>query len=119
MLALSKQDYHGKDFFQRSEFRGLLLADYQEAIGEKAFQCVDSLNTNTVSQFSELKSFKEALSKRKLLDKFYKQGGIKQYTAMKKSAMTQRASPDLTLISSYGEGTNIPKTIPIQVVKAN
>ena len=72
MLALSKQDYHGKDFFQRNEFRGLLLADYQEAIGEKAFQCVDQLNTNTVSQFSDLKSFKEALSKRKLLDKFYK-----------------------------------------------
>ena len=64
------------------------MADYQEAIGEKAFQCVDSLNTNTVSQFSELKSFKEALSKRKLLDKFYKQGGIKQYTVMKKTAMT-------------------------------
>jgi hypothetical protein len=53
------------------------LADYQEAIGEKAFQCVDSLNTDTVSQFSNLKSFKEALSKRKLLDKFYKQGGFK------------------------------------------
>lgn len=49
VLAMAKPEYHGKDFFQRKEFRGLLLADYQEAIGEKAFACVDQLNTNTVS----------------------------------------------------------------------
>ena len=49
VLAMAKSEYHGKDFFQRKEFRGLLLADYQEAIGEKAFACVDQLNTNTVS----------------------------------------------------------------------
>ena len=49
MLAMPKPDYHGKDFFQRREFRGLLLADYQEAIGEKAFKCVDQLNSDTVS----------------------------------------------------------------------
>lgn len=41
VLAMAKPEYHGKDFFQRKEFRGLLLADYQEAIGEKAFACVD------------------------------------------------------------------------------
>jgi hypothetical protein len=41
ILAMAKPEYHGKDFFQRNEFRGLILADYQEAIGEKAFQCVD------------------------------------------------------------------------------
>ena len=41
VLSMAKPDYHGKDFFQRKEFRGLLLADYQEAIGEKAFACVD------------------------------------------------------------------------------
>ena len=81
---MAKSEYHGKDFFQRKEFRGLLLADYQEAIGEKAFQCVDQLNTNTVSQFSDLGSFKEALSKRKQLDKFYKHGGIRHYTSMQK-----------------------------------
>ena len=28
LLAMSKPEYHGKDFFQRKEFRGLLLADY-------------------------------------------------------------------------------------------
>lgn len=28
VLAMAKPEYHGKDFFQRTEFRGLLLADY-------------------------------------------------------------------------------------------
>ena len=37
ILAMPKTEYQWKDFFQRSEFRGLLLADYQEAIGDKAF----------------------------------------------------------------------------------
>ena len=42
---MAKQDYFEKDFFQRKEFRGLLLADYQDAIDkDKADQCVDSLN---------------------------------------------------------------------------
>lgn len=41
MLATPKPEFHGKDFFHRSEFRGLLLADYQDAIGENAVACVD------------------------------------------------------------------------------
>lgn len=28
VLAMPKTQYHGKDFFQRADFRGLLLADY-------------------------------------------------------------------------------------------
>ena len=72
VLAMAKPEHHGKDFFQRKEFRGLLLADYQEAIGEKAFACVDSLNTNTVSQFSHLTAFIESLGKKKLQERFYK-----------------------------------------------
>jgi len=28
VLAMPKPEYHGKDFFQRADFRGLLLADY-------------------------------------------------------------------------------------------
>lgn len=71
---MSKPEYQGKDFFQRSDFRGLLLADYQEAIGEKAFDCVEQLNQNTVSKFSTLKSFRESLSRKKTLDRFYKSG---------------------------------------------
>jgi len=41
ILAMPKTQYHGKDFFQRGEFRGLFLADHQDAIGDKAFKCVD------------------------------------------------------------------------------
>ena len=62
MLAMPKPQYHGKDFFQRSEFRGLFLADHQEAIGERAFKCVDSLNQDTVSQFNSIGSFKDSIS---------------------------------------------------------
>ena len=46
---MPKLDYQGKDFFSKQDFRGLLIADYQEAIGNKAFECVDELNNNTVS----------------------------------------------------------------------
>jgi hypothetical protein len=52
ILAMPKTEYQGKDFFWRSEFRGLILADYQEAIGNKAFKCVEDINKSTVSQFS-------------------------------------------------------------------
>lgn len=46
MLAMAKQEYFEKDFFQRKEFRGLLLADYQDALEkDKADMCVDSLNS--------------------------------------------------------------------------
>ena len=41
MLAKPKPEFHGRDFFHRSEFRGLLLADHQEAIGDKAIECVE------------------------------------------------------------------------------
>jgi hypothetical protein len=36
-LAMSKPAYHSRDFFLNKDFRGLFLADHQEAIGEKAF----------------------------------------------------------------------------------
>ena len=72
VLSMAKAEYHGKDFFQRKEFRGLLLADYQEAIGDKAFACVDQLNTNTVSQFSNLRSFRDSNCRQKLQEGFYK-----------------------------------------------
>ena len=56
---MPRPQYHGKDFFQRPEFRGLILADHQEAIGEEAFRCVDSLNQDTVSKFNEIESFRD------------------------------------------------------------
>lgn len=72
VLAMPKPQYHGKDFFQRADFRGLLLADYQQALGDKAFECVQSLNKDTVSKFGQLKSFKDSLNQKKKLENFYK-----------------------------------------------
>ena len=51
----------------------MFLADYQDSIGEKAYECIDQLNRNTVSHFSTLKSFREAISKKQLKEEFYKQ----------------------------------------------
>jgi hypothetical protein len=62
ILAMPKNQYHGKDFFQRAEFRGLFLADHQEALGQKAFNYVDQLNSSTVSKFNNISSFKDSIS---------------------------------------------------------
>lgn len=67
VLAMPKPQYHGKDFFQRHEFRGLFLADHQEAIGERAFKCVDSLNQETVSKFNDITTFKDSISQKKAI----------------------------------------------------
>lgn len=72
MLAKPRPQYHGKDFFQRKEFRGLFLADHQEAIGERAFKCVDSLNQETVTQFNQVETFKDSISQKKEVSNFYK-----------------------------------------------
>jgi len=40
ILAMPKAEYLGYDLFKRSEFRGMLLADYQEAVGPKAGEIV-------------------------------------------------------------------------------
>ena len=69
------------------------MADYQEAIGEKAFKCVDQLNSDTVSQFSTLRSFKESLGHRKILDKFYKG---KNESSIGKRVFPDRGQPTLT-----------------------
>lgn len=61
MLAKPKNEYLGKDFFQHKDFRGLFLADHQEALGPKAFKCVDELNTQTVRKLSEVPSFRETI----------------------------------------------------------
>jgi hypothetical protein len=65
ILSMPKPQYHGKDFFQRQEFRGLFLADHQEAIGEKAFKCVDNLNQETVSKFNTIGTFKDSISQKR------------------------------------------------------
>lgn len=72
ILSKPKTDYLGKDFFQHKDFRGLFLADHQEALGPKAFKCVDQLNTQTVRKFSEVPSFKETIEQRKQIEEYYK-----------------------------------------------
>ena len=49
VLSQPKAPYHSKDFFLNKDFRGLFLADHQEAIGDKAFECVDELNKNVLN----------------------------------------------------------------------
>ena len=72
ILAMPKQHYHGKCFFERKEFRDLFLADHQEALGDVAFKCVDQLNNSTVTQFNDIPSFKASISARKTQEDFYK-----------------------------------------------
>ena len=72
MLAKPKNEYLGKDFFQHKDFRGLFLADHQEALGPKAFKCVDELNTQTVRKLSEVPSFRETIQQRKYIEDYYK-----------------------------------------------
>jgi hypothetical protein len=43
-LAKPRPPFHSRDFFMNKDFRGLFLADHQEAIGEKAFKYVEELN---------------------------------------------------------------------------
>ena len=70
---MPRPTYHGKDFFQRPQFRGLLLADHQEALGERAFRCVDSLNADTVSKFNEIESFRQEISIKREQQSYYKE----------------------------------------------
>ena len=72
LLAKPKSQFHGKDFFERQEFRGLFLADHQEIIKDKAKACVEDLNRTTVSNFSKVDSFKNSMSVRKTQSNFYK-----------------------------------------------
>lgn len=86
-LATSKPEYHSRDFFLNKDFRGLFLADHQEAIGDRAFQCVDELNRTVLTQFKTLTGFNEALSKRKEIAKFYKEEVIPQIKMEKRLMM--------------------------------
>ena len=65
------------------DFRGLFLADHQEAIGEKAFQCVDELNRTVLTKFKGLSGFNDAISRRKEISTFYKEELIPQIKAEK------------------------------------
>jgi hypothetical protein len=68
---MKKTEFHTRDFFMKSDFRGLFLADHQEAIGEKAFQCVEELNKKVLTKFKTLNTFNVELSQRKAIKSFY------------------------------------------------
>lgn len=72
-LATAKPDFYSKDFFAQREFRGLVLSDYQEAIGQKAFQAVESLNESVLSKFKTLQNFNKQIKQGKTIRSFYKQ----------------------------------------------
>jgi len=72
-LSQPKPAYHSKDFFLNKDFRGLFLADHQEAIGDQAFECVEDLNKNVLTQFKTLVGFNEAIQRRKQMQTFYKE----------------------------------------------
>ena len=61
ILSIPKPEYQGTDFFLKEEFRGLLLADYQAAIGKKAIDIVGTLNQTSVGKFQQLQTFKESI----------------------------------------------------------
>ena len=72
-LSQPKPPFHSRDFFLNKDFRGLFLADHQEAVGEKAFKRVDELNKTVLTKFKGLKDFNEDLAKRKELSTYYKE----------------------------------------------
>ena len=72
-LSQPKPAFHSRDFFLNKDFRGLFLADHQEAGGEKAFKRVDELNKTVLTKFKGLKDFNEDLAKRKELSTYYKE----------------------------------------------
>jgi hypothetical protein len=72
-LSMPKPPFHSRDFFLNKDFRGLFLADHQEAIGEKAFKCVDELNKTVLTKFKGLQDFNEDMAKRKEISTFYKE----------------------------------------------
>ena len=61
----------------RPEFRGLIMADYQNSIGPKAQESVDLLNQTTVAKFPQLQSFSETISAKRKVDHFYRSIGRK------------------------------------------
>ena len=82
-LSKPRPPFHSRDFFMNKDFRGLFLADHQEAIGDKAFECVDELNKTVLTKFKGLPGFNDALQKRKEISTFYKEDLIPRIKAEK------------------------------------
>ena len=104
ILATSKPDFFGKDFFARPEFRGLINADYQTSIGAKAQHSVDLLNQTTVSKFPTLQFFNESVATKRRVDHFYRNIGQNTLQAKRYSNRGDRANdpPVSTMNSTEG-----------------
>lgn len=72
VLATPRPVYRGRDFFQRSDFRGMLIADHQSALGSQAKESVELLNKTCVSKFPQLETYQNSFLTKKKIDKFYK-----------------------------------------------
>lgn len=98
-LATAKPDYYSKDFFAQKEFRGLVLSDYQEAVGSKAFQAVEDLNESVLSKFKTLQNFNKQIKQGKMIKSFYKQVVIPQLKE-NSSSESPRITADLNRSST-------------------
>jgi hypothetical protein len=85
ILSKPKIQYHGKDFFNRQDFRGLFLADHQEAIGDAAFKCVDKINSETVSQFNQIPLFRDSIQQKQEIHSFYKNSALGDHSYRNKA----------------------------------
>lgn len=99
---MPRPQYHGKDFFHRPQFRGLFLSDHQEAIGEEAFRCVDSLNAETVSKFNDIESFREEITAKKIQQAYY-QENTKVKSFIKKGGSIQLSGQSKPMTSLTGQ----------------
>lgn len=73
----------------------MFLADHQEALGPKAFKCVDELNTQTVRKLSEVPSFRETIQQRKFIEDYYK-----SQARVKANKLSQEKIKDLSSVKS-------------------
>ena len=71
-MSLNRPEFGTNDFFNSQDFRGLFLADNQEAIGERASNHVEDINRNTMNKFKQLSSYNDSIERRKVLNTFYK-----------------------------------------------
>ena len=74
----------------------MFLADHQEALGHRAFKCVDDLNKKTVSKFNDVAGFRDSIAARKSQESFYQANTkVKPYikSSFKKNMLSEGATP--------------------------
>ena len=126
VLAFPKQEYQGKDFFDRSEFRGLLLADYQDACGQTARQSVKQLNQTTINNFKHLRCFQNSLSQQRLVGSFYKDLSLQQslsavasVNTFKQRSGSQEPAYFVNEPSQQYQSAKVIQLEPVQVITLN